>query len=47
MKRKSDSDSGEMVVKKKPKGLWLGEGLDDLDDSDLSDSEDEEKFDKN
>ena len=47
LKRKSDSDSGEMVAKKKPKGLWLGEGLDDLDDSDLSDSDDDEKLDKN
>ena len=37
---KRRSDSGEHHgVKKKPKGLWLGEGLDDLDDSDLSDSD--------
>ena len=31
------------VVKKKAKGLWIGEGLDDLDDSDLTDSDDESK----
>ena len=35
------------MAKKKVKGLWLGEGLDDLDDSDLSDSDDEEKCSKN
>ena len=47
-KLKRKSDSGEPVAKKKPKGLWLGEGLDDLDDSDLTDSDsDEEKLDKN
>ena len=43
LKRKSDpGEAQESVAKKKPKGLWLGEGLDDLDDSDLSDSDDEE-----
>ena len=45
LKRKSDGDSKDEkdnVVKKKPKGLWLGEGLDDLDDSDLTDSDSEE-----
>ena len=46
-KPKRKSDSGEPVAKKKPKELWLGEGLDDLDDSDLSDSDDEDKLDKN
>ena len=30
-------------MKKKAKGLWIGEGLDDLDDSDLTDSDDESK----
>ena len=48
LKRRSDSgEKQEEVAKKKPKGLWLGEGLDDLDDSDLSDSDDDEKLDKN
>lgn len=42
LKRKSDGDK-EKVVNKKPKGLWLGEGLEDLDDSDLSNSESEEE----
>ena len=47
-KLKRKSDSGETVAKKKPKGLWLGEGLDDLDDSDLTDFDsDQEKLDKN
>ena len=36
-KRKYEGDGGPL--KKKPKGLWIGEGLDDLDDSDLSDSD--------
>jgi len=46
-KRKDESDSGP--AKKKPKGLWIGEGLDDLDDSDLTDSDisdNEEETDK-
>ena len=39
-KRSTDLEKGG-PSKKKPKGLWLGEGLDDLeDDSDLSDSSD-------
>ena len=44
LKRKSDGDGKEEkdVVKKKPKGLWIGEGLDDLDDSDLTGSDSEE-----
>lgn len=41
-KRKSDAnEEKEVVAKKKPKGLWLGENLDDLDDSDLTDSDEE------
>ena len=30
------------MPKKKPKGLWMGDGLEDLDDSDLSDSDDDD-----
>ena len=41
LKRKTESGPQE-VVKKKPKGLWIGEGLEDLDDSDLSDSDEEQ-----
>ena len=37
LKRKDEGDAGP--AKKKPKGLWIGEGLDELDDSDLSDSD--------
>jgi len=45
LKRKSEAvkDEETPVVKKKAKGLWIGEGLDDLDDSDLTDSDDESK----
>jgi len=45
LKRKSETvkDEETPVVKKKAKGLWIGEGLDDLDDSDLTDSDDESK----
>jgi len=44
LKRKGESEAGpDIKKKKKPKGLWIGEGLDELDsdisDSDLSDSE--------
>ena len=42
LKRKIESGPQE-VIKKKPKGLWIGEGLEDLDDSDLSDSDDEQE----
>jgi len=45
LKRKTDEKS-EGVAKKKPKGLWMGDGLEDLDDSDLSDSDDDEADDK-
>ena len=38
-----NQDEEAPVVKKKAKGLWIGEGLDDLDDSDLTDSDDESK----
>jgi len=45
LKRKSETvkDEETPVGKKKAKGLWIGEGLDDLDDSDLTDSDDESK----
>jgi len=45
LKRKSEAvkEVETPVVKKKAKGLWIGEGLDDLDDSDLTDSDDESK----
>merc|ERR1712098_907966 len=46
LKRKTETvkeDEETPVVKKKAKGLWIGEGLDDLDDSDLTDSDDESK----
>ena len=36
-----NQDEETPVGKKKAKGLWIGEGLDDLDDSDLTDSDDE------
>ena len=42
LKRKVEAAQCE-IVKKKPKGLWLGEGLDDLEDSDLSDSDDDQQ----
>ena len=38
LKRKGANAEGPDVKKKKPKGLWIGEGLDDLD-SDISDSD--------
>ena len=38
-----NQDEETPVVKKKAKGLWIGEGLDDLDDSDLTDSDDKSK----
>ena len=38
-----NQDEETPIVKKKAKGLWIGEGLDDLDDSDLTDSDDESK----
>ena len=38
-----NQDEETPVGKKKAKGLWIGEGLDDLDDSDLTDSDDESK----
>ena len=38
LKRKDEGSAGP--PKKKPKGLWIGDGLDELDDSDLSDSDD-------
>jgi len=42
IKRKDkEVDSGP--VKKKPKGLWMGEGLDDLDESDLDDSDESDE----
>eukprot|EP00092_Neocalanus_flemingeri_P092669 GFUD01117671.1.p1 GENE.GFUD01117671.1~~GFUD01117671.1.p1 ORF type:complete len:250 (+),score=90.54 GFUD01117671.1:47-796(+) len=37
LKRKNEGDAGPL--QKKPKGLWIGQGLDELDDSDLSDSD--------
>ena len=43
LKRKVEAAQCE-IVKKKPKGLWLGEGLDDLEDSDLSDSDDDQQL---
>lgn len=42
LKRKVEAAQCE-IVKKKPKGLWLGEGLDDLEDSDLTDSDDDQQ----
>ena len=45
LKRKSGGEgAGVVSAAKKPKGLWLGDGLEDLeDDSDVSDSEEEEE----
>merc|ERR1711864_16876 len=43
-KRKIETASEVGPVKKKTtKGLWMGDGLDDLNDSDLSDSSDDEE----
>jgi len=41
-KRKMEGDCSA-VKKKAAKGLWMGDGLDDLNESDLSDSSDEEE----
>jgi len=46
LKRKIGGDTGPDKKKMKPKGLWIGEGLDELDDSDLTDTDVSEEEDK-